>query len=159
MTTSEHDHQDHDDVAGFDVPPELEPRQELVYLIDQMLDNPIDRHGHHYDLRYLKPLLAWHLARCWPERYGGEPKVKRRQYPNGYVEWVPLDAPDEPDDPLAGLTMDELLKLPPEQRDLAMRRLQGGEHAPVENMDDLIPWKVRTNIVFDEDNDDESRRL
>ena len=136
---------------GFDIPPELQPSQELVYLIDQMLDNPVDKHGHVYDLRYLKPALAWHFARCWPAEFGGDPKVKRREYPNKFVEWVPLDAPDLPPDPLDGLSLADIAQLPAEQRDAAIRRLQAGDGGPVANPDDLIPWKVRTNIHIDEE--------
>lgn len=141
--------EDQGDATGFTIPPDMQPQQELVYLIDQMLDNPVDQHGNHYDLRYLKPLLAFHLARCWPTRYGGVPVVKRREYPGGYVEWVKLDAPDLEADPFDGLTLAELQELPPEQRDAAIRRLQAGED--VGDMDDRIPWKVRTNIQFDEE--------
>ena len=136
---------------GFDIPPELQPSQELVYLIDQMLDIPVDKHGHVYDLRYLKPALAWHFARCWPAEFGGDPKVKRREYPNKFVEWVPLDAPDLPPDPLDGLSLADIAQLPAEQRDAAIRRLQAGDGGPVANPDDRIPWKVRTNIHIDEE--------
>ncbi|AKF14456.1 minor tail protein [Mycobacterium phage FlagStaff] len=155
---SDDEHQDQrelpqDAIAlGFEIPPDQLPAQELVYLFDQMLDNPVDKHGFTYDLRYLKPLLAFHFARCLPAQYGGDPKAKRREHPNGYVEWVPLDAPDLPADPIAGLTLDEILELPPEQRDVAIRRLQAGEDVgPVADMDAAIPWKVRTNIVIDEE--------
>jgi hypothetical protein len=142
-----------DDAAnlGFDIPEDQQPAQELVWLFDQLLDNPVDRHGYSYDLRYLKPLLAFHFARCLPAEFGGQPKVKRRRYPNGYVEWVALDAPDLPADSLEGLTLDEILELPPEQRDIAIGRLQSGADGPVADMDAAIPWKVRTNIVIDED--------
>ncbi|AKF14881.1 minor tail protein [Mycobacterium phage MOOREtheMARYer] len=136
---------------GFEIPPDQQPAQDLVYLFDQLLDNPVDKHGFSYDLRYLKPLLAWHFARCLPAQFGGDPKVKRREYPNGYVEWVALDAPELPADPMAGMTLEEILDLPPAQRDEAIRRIQGGTHGPVENPDDHIPWKVRTNIVIDEE--------
>ena len=156
MATHQNDDEDQDQDAGeyvgaFVVPPELNPNQQLVYLIDQMLDNPIDQHGNHYDLRYLKPALSWHFARCWPAEYGGEPVVKRRQYPNGYVEWVKLDAPDLPADPLDGLTLEEIMALPDEHRDAAIRRLQVGEDGPVADMDAQIPWVVRTNIQIDEE--------
>lgn len=154
MTTSD-DHVEHqgDDLGrlGYEIPPELQPAQELVYLIDQMLDNPVDKQGNHYDLRYLKPALAFHFARCWPERFGGQPVVKRRAYPNGHVDWVPLDAPDLPADPLDGLTMAEIAQLPAEQRDAAIRRLQAGEGGPVADPDSQIPWVVRTNIQIDEE--------
>ncbi|AKF14522.1 hypothetical protein SEA_CAMBIARE_20 [Mycobacterium phage Cambiare] len=137
---------------GFDIPEDQKPAQELVWLFDQLLDNPVDKFGFSYDLRYLKPLLAFHFARCLPAQFGGQPRVKRRQYPNGFVEWVALDAPDLPADPLDGLTLDEIMALPPEQRDVAIRRLQSGEDVgPVEDMDAAIPWKVRTNIVIDEE--------
>lgn len=134
---------------GYDVPPDLMPAQELVHLIDQMLDNPVDKHGYHYDLRYLKPVLAFHFARCWPAEFGGQPVVKRREYPNGHVEWVPLNAPDLPPDPLDGLSLADLQQLPVEQRDAAIRRLQAG--ADIGDPDDQIPWKVRTNIHIDEE--------
>lgn len=136
---------------GFEIPPDQMPAQELVWLFDQLLDNPVDKLGYSYDLRMLKPLLAFHFARCLPAQYGGEPRVKRRQYPNGYVEWVKLDAPDLPADPLDGLTLDEIADLPAEQRDAAIRRLQTGQDGPVADPDSKIPWKVRTNIVIDEE--------
>src|SRR6478735_9581681 len=79
---------------GYEIPPDQQPAQELVYLFDQMLDTPADKHGHGYDLRYLKPVLAFHFARCLPAQFGGDPKIKRRQYPNGCAEWVKMDAPD-----------------------------------------------------------------
>lgn len=134
----------------FEIPPDLQPSQELVYLVDQMLDNPVDKHGNHYDLRYLKPVLAWHFARCWPAEFGGAPVVKRREYPNGYVDWVRLDEPDLPPDPLDDLSLADIAALPVEQRDAAIRRLQAGEGGPVDDPDDRIPWKVRTNIRIDE---------
>jgi hypothetical protein len=136
---------------GFEIPPDQQPAQDLVYLFDQLLDNPVDKNGFSYDLRYLKPLLAWHFARCLPAQFGGQPKVKRRQYPNGYVEWVALDAPDLPADPLDGMTLEEIMALPPAQRDAAIRRLQSGADGPVDDPDAAIPWKVRTNIVIDEE--------
>ena len=152
MTTSnEHDDGDVAGRLGYEIPPDQQPLQEAVYLIGQMLDNPVDIHGHHYDLRYLKPCLAFHLARCGLGLVEDQAVVKRREYPNGYVEWVPLDAPDLPPDPLDGLTMAEMAQLPAEQRDAAIRRLQAGEDGPVGDLDDRIPWKVRTNIQIDEE--------
>lgn len=156
--SNDNEHQDQGDdpevaarLAGYVIPPDLQPRQELVYLLDQMLDNPVDKHGNTYDLRYLKPALSWHFARCWPAEYGGDPVVKRREYPNGHVEWVKLDAPDLPPDPLNGLTLEEIMALPAEQRDAAIRRLQVGEDGPVADPDNAIPWVVRTNIHIDEE--------
>lgn len=150
---TDHQDQDVDGLAanGFTFPPDLQPAQRIVYLFDQLLDNPVDKHGYSYDLRYLKPLLSWHFARALPAEFGGEPRVKRRAYPNGYVEWVALDAPDLPADPLEGLSLAEIAELPPEQRDAAIRRLQAGEDGPVADPDGAIPWKVRTNIVIDEE--------
>lgn len=148
----DNEHQDDElERNGFNIPPDLQPAQELVYLIGEMLDNPVDKHGNTYDLRYLKPCLAWHFARCLPARFGGDPKIKRREHPNGYVEWVPIDAPDLPPDPLDGLSLADIAKLPPEQRDAAIKRLQAGAEGPVADMDAEIPWKVRTSIQFDEE--------
>lgn len=153
MTTHQNDDQDQGAtvVTGFDIPAGLQPAQVIVFLLDQVLDNPVDKFGNVYDLRYLKPALAWHFARVWPAEFGGDPQKKRRAYPNGFVEWVPLDAPDLPADPLDGLTFEEILELPPEQRDAAIRRLQAGEGGPVVDPDNQIPWKVRTNIQIDEE--------
>ncbi|AOT25130.1 minor tail protein [Mycobacterium phage Terror] len=136
---------------NYEIPPDLQPAQEAIYVIDQMLDNPVDIHGNHYDLRYLKPVLAFHLARCGLGLIEDQAVVKRREYPNGFVEWVKLDAPDLPPDPLDGLSLADIAKLPAEQRDAAIRRLQAGENGPVDDPDDRIPWKVRTNIQIDEE--------
>ncbi|AGK86378.1 hypothetical protein Clark_0020 [Mycobacterium phage Clark] len=150
MTTST-ERDDAYERLNYDIPPDLQPAQEAIYLIDQMLDNPIDMHGNHYDLRYLKPVLAYHLARCGLGLVEDQAVVKRREYPNGFVEWVALDAPDLPADPLDRLSLADIAKLPAEQRDAAIRRLQAGEDGPVDDPDDRIPWKVRTNIQIDEE--------
>jgi hypothetical protein len=136
---------------GYEIPPDQQPAQAAVYLIGQMLDNPVDIHGNIYDLRYLKPLLAFHFARCGLGLVEDQAVIKRREYPNGYVEWVKIDAPDLPPDPLDGVTLADLSKLPVEQRDAAIRRLQAGTDGPVEDPDSKIPWVVRTNIEIDEE--------
>lgn len=144
MTTSDRYSQ-----LGYSIPPDQYPMQDAIDLIDQMLDNPVDMHGNHYDLRYLKPLLAFHFARCGLGLVEGQAVIKRREYANGYVEWVALDAPDVAPNPMDGMTLADLQQLPAEQRDAAIRRLQAG--ADVGDADDRIPWKVRTNIHIDEE--------
>jgi hypothetical protein len=155
MTTATHQDSDGPDLRalGYQVPPDQLPIQEAVYVVDQMLDNVVDKHGYGYDLRYLKPALSWHLARCGLGLIPDQAVIKRREYPNGYVEWVGIDEPDLPADPLEGLTMAEIAQLPAEQRDAAIRRLQAGADVPTsdEDMVNRIPWKVRTNIEIDED--------
>lgn len=153
MTSSDQQHEPDEAYSrlGYEIPADQQPAQEACWLIDQMLDNPVDMHGHHYDLRYLKPLLSFHLARCGLGLVEDQAIVKRREYANGYVEWVPLDAPDMPPDPLDGLSLADIAQLPAEQRDAAIRKLQAGEAGPVADPDSKIPWKVRTNIVIDEE--------
>ena len=41
-----------------------------------------------YDMRWMKTILAWHLPRAGIGRVPGMAVIKRRVYPNGYVEWV-----------------------------------------------------------------------
>lgn len=137
------------DQLGYEIPADQHPMQEAVELIGQMLDNPVDMQGNHYDLRYLKPLLAFHLARCGLGLIEGQAVVKRREYSNGYVEWVGLDEPDLPANPMDSMTLADLQQLPPEQRDAAIRRLRGD--ADLIDADDRIPWRVRTNIHIDEE--------
>lgn len=129
---------------------ELLPIQQAVYDIGDALEYPVDRLGNHYDLRYLIPILAWHLPRAGIGKVPGLAVIKRRVMSNGMVEWVSLDAPDEPPDPLAGMTFEELANGTPEQRALAARRLQGEPEAPAD-LDAAVPWHVKTNIQIDEE--------
>lgn len=126
----------------------LLPIQQAVYDVGEALEYPIDKHGNHYDLRYLIPVLAWHLPRAGIGKVPGLAVVKRRLYSNGVVDWVPLDHPDDPRDPLDGVTLEDLENGTPEQRAAAIRRLQGEQP---EDLDALIPWTVRTNIQVDEE--------
>lgn len=129
---------------------ELLPIQQALMDIGEALEYPVDRHGNHYDFRYLIPVLAWHLARAGFGKIEGQAVIKRRVLPNEMVEWVDIDAPDELPDPLANMTLADLANATPAEREAAARRLQGAPEPP-EDLDAVIPWTVRTNIQVDEE--------
>lgn len=109
---------------------------------------PVSQDGSVLDMTYFSPLIAWHLVRCG---WRPDPKLRKIKPRNviakgvikGAVEWVPVDAPDDPLANLANMTTAEVNALPPIQKAEAMRRMGGPE------MPDLRTnpgWKVQTNI-------------
>lgn len=112
---------------------------------------PVDKHGNVMDASYFVWLVGYHMVRCgW--RRSGDPVIKKRAVHapgvvEGAVEWVPLDAPD---DPLAGvenMTFAEINALPEWLKRQAIQRLNGNRDA-----DDDLPemaepaWQVTPNI-------------
>lgn len=144
--------------------PEGDSMQATMYAIADLLRYPVDSRGRVYDVSFLMPILAFHLARAGcvidPERA----LIKARLLPpapgviDGAVEWVSVDAPDGIEDELVGATLDDVDRLSPAARAELMRRL-GGDPATVPGydpddatrLDDRAPWHVETSIQFDDE--------
>lgn len=147
--------------------PERNPLSDAMYDIADALQYPKDHRGRRVDVRYLIPVLSYHLARAGcvvdPERA----VIKKRRIPptpgvvEDAIDWVPLDAPDRIDDELAGVTVDDIDRLSPAARAEFIRRLGGdptglpGADTPVaptsDDLDARTPWHVETRIHFDDD--------
>lgn len=161
--------------AGDDIPdiviPELHeipedeqtPLQRAMYAIAEALQYPVDNLGRVYDVRYLIPVLAFHLARAGMGRVDGQAVIKPRRIPPGpqvvedAIEWVPLDAPDSIAEELASVTsIQDLQHLSPQARAIAVRDLLGGsdqataQAAAQVPLDDKPGWHTQTSIQFDD---------
>ena len=132
--------------------------QAAVYDIADALLYPVDHRGRVYDVRFMLPALAYHLARAGCVIDPSRAVIKARRLPptpgviEDAVEWVALDAPDSIDDELAGATLDDLDSLTPAARAELMRRL-GAENAEALNtdLDARTTWRVETRIHFDDE--------
>ncbi len=144
--------------------PKLPPRphgdtmQAAVYDIADALQYPVDHRGRVYDVRFMLPALAYHLARAGCIVDPNRAVIKPRRLPptpgviEDAVEWVALDAPDSIDDELAGATLDDLDSLSPAARAELLRRLGADNAAATNNdLDGRAPWRVETSIQFDDE--------
>lgn len=142
---------------------EQTPIQRAMYAIAAALQYPIDNLGRVYDVRYMIPVLAFHLARAGLGPVDGQAVIKPRRVPPGpqvvedAIEWVPLDAPDTVAEELAGVTsIDDLQHLSPQARAIAVRDLLGGsdqataQAAAQVPLDDKPGWHTQTSIQFDD---------
>lgn len=134
-----------------------DPLVDAMYDIAECLVYPVDSKGRIYDVRFMLPVLAFHLARAGcvvdPER--AVIKKRRRPPSPGVVEdavdWVPLNAPDSVEDELADATLADLDRLSPAARAVLMRRLGGQPDYTDTDLDSLTPWHVETSIHLDEE--------
>lgn len=147
-------------------PPVLNPRPNddsmsaTMYALADALRYPVDNRGRVYDVSFLMPILAFHLARCGAVIDPQRAVIKARRLPptpgviDGAIEWVGVNEPDSVDDELAGVTIDDLDRLSPTARAELIRRLGGDGTAAAEDIDDLdarTPWRVETSIHFDDE--------
>ena len=143
-------------------PPKLPPRPNDPY-VDAMYDfadalrYPTDSRGRVYDVRFLIPVLSFHLPRVGGIIDPSRAIIKPRRLPptpgvvEDAIEWVPLNTPDSIDDELAGVTIDDIDRLSPAARAELIRRL-GGETASVSgDLDTKTQWHVETSIHFDDE--------
>jgi len=146
--------------------PALPPRPEgdglaaTMYDIADALRYPVDSRGRVYDVRWLEPILAFHLARVGAVIDPKRAVIKPRRLPptpgviEDAIEWVPISAPDRIDDELAGATIADIDRLSPAARAELIRRLGGDGAAAAEsdpNLDERTPWRVETHIQFDDE--------
>ena len=146
--------------------PKLPPRPEgdtleaAMHDIADALQYPVDHRGRVYDIRFMLPAIAFHLARAGAVIDPARAVIKARRLPptpgviEDAVEWVGLDAPPSIDDELAGATIDDIDRLSPAARAELIRRL-GGDGTTItaqqSDLDQRAPWHVETRIHFDDE--------
>ncbi|QFP94811.1 minor tail protein [Mycobacterium phage Marshawn] len=148
-----------------DVPehePGLNTMADAMYDIAEALVYPVDSKGRRYDVRFLLPVIAFHLARVGCVVDPARAQIKKRPMPltggvvEDAVEWVPIDAPDTIDDELAGATLADLPRLSAAARAEFIRRANGEPAVPVVpegqdvDLDARTPWHTETSIVWDD---------
>jgi hypothetical protein len=98
------------------------------------------------------PLLAYHLVRCGWRPVADKRIIKPRKVPGnvaeGAVEWVDINAPDDPLVNLASMTMVEIAQLPDVWRHEAIRRLGGTVEGDLP--EPVNQWKVKTSINIED---------
>jgi hypothetical protein len=112
---------------------------------------PVSKDGSVLDMTFFGPLIAWHLARCgWrcdnSKRLIKPRNITARGVVEGAVEWVPVNAADDPLADLADMTMAQIKKLPPIQRAEALRRM-GGPETP--DLPTNPGWHVTANLKIE----------
>lgn len=136
-----------------------EPLADAMYALADALRYPKDARGRVYDVTFLAPILAYHLARAGAVIDPGRAVIKARTLPagpgvaEGAVDWVGVDEPDQVVDVFADVTIGDVDHLPPEARAELLRRLAGDQSPDPAGGDDLdqrAPWHVQTSIKFDE---------
>ncbi|ASR85225.1 minor tail protein [Mycobacterium phage SirPhilip] len=134
---------------------------DAMYDIAELLQYPVDSRGRRYDVRYLLPVLAFHLAQAGCVVDPGRAVIKKRRMPptpgvvEDAVEWVPIDAADSIEDELHGATLDDLPYLSAAARAEFIRRATGEpevveDQAADADLDGRTPWHVETSIVWDD---------
>ncbi|QNJ58246.1 hypothetical protein SEA_ELLIE_21 [Mycobacterium phage Ellie] len=141
--------------------PGVNSTADAMYDIAEALQYPIDSQGRRYDVRFLLPVIAFHLARAGCVVDPARAVIKKRRMPltpgvvEDAVEWVPIDAEDTIEDELHGATLDDLPHLSAAARAEFIRRATGAPVVAAEDQDvDLdarTPWHTETSIVFDDD--------
>lgn len=129
-----------------------------VTTIAEALHYPVDHRGRVYDVKFLQPAIAYHLARAGFRFHPELALIKQRRLPptpgvvEDAVEWVHPDAADSIDDELAGATIEDINRLSPAARAELIRRL-GGDPQPAADdtpLEARTPWHVETTIQFEE---------
>ncbi|AYR01088.1 minor tail protein [Mycobacterium phage LeMond] len=146
-----------------DVPehvPGLNSIADAMHDIAELLQYPADSRGRRYDVRYLVPVLAFHLAQAGCVVVPDRAVIKKRRLPltagvvEDAVEWVAVDAPDSIEDELHGATLDDLPLLSAAARAEFIRRATGKplDQEPADvDLDARTAWHTQTSIVFDDD--------
>lgn len=128
--------------------------------IADLLHYPVDHRGRVYDVRFLVPVISFHLARAGVRVHPELAVIKKRRLPptpgvvDDAVEWVHPAAPDSIEDELAGATIADINRLSAAARAELIRRLGGNPDPVAETDPDLnqrTPWRVEPSITFDDE--------
>lgn len=130
------------------------PLSDAMYELADALQYPVDNKGRVYDVRFMLPVLSYHLARRGFRFHPELAIIKPRRLPpapgvvEDAVEWVGINEPDSIDDELAGVTIADVDRLSPAARAELLRRLGVAQPG-----DDAEPpsWHVETSIQFDDE--------
>lgn len=131
---------------------EARKREMETALADFLADchYPVSKNGDVMDATYYVALVGYHMVRCgW--RRSGLPVIKKRKVLGpgvieDAVEWVPLNAPDDPLANLENMSVRELAELSPAVRAEAIRRLGGAYDHDLPEPE--TAWKVTPNITI-----------
>jgi hypothetical protein len=129
-----------------------------VAAIADALHYPVDHAGRTYDVRFLRPVIAFHLARHGFRLCKEKQMIKARRLPptpgvvEDAVEWVHPNAPNSIEDELAGATIDDIARLSPAARAELIRRLGGNPQSAAQDtpLEERAPWHVETRVHFDD---------
>lgn len=114
---------------------------------------PVGKNGEVMQSTYFVTHVAYHMVRCgW--RKAADPVIKKRKVDapgvvEDAVEWVDVNAPDDPLEGVEGMTFAQISALPEYLRRKAIRRLGGAV-----DVDDDLPqmaepaWQVTPNISY-----------
>ncbi len=114
---------------------------------------PQGKGGERMQAEFFVTLVAYHMVRCgW--RRSADPIIKKRKVDApgvvaDAIEWVAVDAPDDPLEGVEDMTFAQISELPEFLRRKAIARLGGGQLA-----DDDLPdmgepgWQVTPNISY-----------
>lgn len=135
---------------------EAKRKAEMTAAMAQFLDDchyPVSKNGDIMNADYVKTIIGYHMIRCgW--RKTSDPVIKKRRVIapgviEDAVEWVDIDAPDDPLANLENMSVRELAELSPEARAAAIRRL-GGEYEH-DLPEPQGGWQVTPNITITDD--------
>lgn len=109
---------------------------------------PVGKDGSVMNADFFAPLVAYHLVRCGWRPNSEKRKIKGRKPPGavaeGAVEWIDINAPDDPLHNLGTMSMREIALLPEMWRHEAIRRLGGNVKSDLP--EPKSGWKVNTKI-------------
>lgn len=143
-------------------PPKIPARadgalSDAMYDLADALRYPVDSRGRVYDVKFMLPVLAFHLARAGAVIDPARAVIKARRLPptpgvvEDAVEWVGVNEPDSVDDELADATIADVDNLSPTARAALLRRLGVAPDDQTTDLDGRTPWHVETTIHFDDD--------
>lgn len=129
--------------------PEKREMTEAFVTMMKDLRYPVGKDGSVMNADFFAPFVAYHLVRCGWRPHSEKRAIKPRRVPGkgmveSAVEWVPMDAPDDPLKTLGTMTMQELNALPDVWRHEAIRRLGGEVKSDLPKP--VNAWHVDTKI-------------
>ena len=127
-------------------------KQEMTNAFLTMLKDlryPVGKDGSVMNADFFAPFVAYHLVRCGWRPNSDKRIIKQRKVPGvgmveDAVEWVDMDAPDDPLHHLDTMSMAEVAKLPEVWKYEAIRRLGGKVKSDLP--EPKSKWKVNTRI-------------
>lgn len=114
---------------------------------------PVSKGGEVMQADYFVIPVAYHMVRCgW--RKAADPVIKKRRVDapgvvEDAVEWVPVDAPDDPLEGIEAMTFEQIAALPEYLRRKAIARLGGDVEVDGDLPAMAEPaWQVTPNISY-----------